>query len=94
MVSALIMTERFAQYTRGETDMTIAIDDISMTEPLDREALTKVSGGIAEISSPSPWYTSLPQLPSFPDRFPFNGSPLPQPTHEIIMTDPENPLLQ
>jgi hypothetical protein len=75
--------------------MTIAIDDISTTEQLDREALTRVRGGVAQIATPSPWYTCLPQFPAFPNSFPFNGSsPLPQPTHEIITTDPKNPLLQ
>lgn len=71
--------------------MTLAIDDIPTTEQLDREALTTVRGGIAQISTPSPWYACLPQFPVFPDTFPFNGSPVPQP---IITTDPKNPLLQ
>jgi hypothetical protein len=75
--------------------MTIAIGDISTTEQLDREALTKVRGGVNQIPTPAPWYTCLPQFPAFPNRFPFDGSsPLPQPTHEIITTDPKNPLLQ
>jgi hypothetical protein len=75
--------------------MTIAIDDISTTEQLDREVLTQVRGGIAQIATPAPWYPCLPEFPAFPDRFPFNGSsPLPQPPHEIITTDPKNPLLQ
>ena len=79
--------------------MTIAIDDISTTEQLDREALTAIRGGILHIVAPSPppapWTGGVPQLPAFPNCFPFNGgSPFPQPPHGIITTDPENPLLQ
>jgi hypothetical protein len=85
--------------------MTIAIDDISTTEQLDREALKAVRGGILNVvapsPAPSPWTGSTPQMPSFPNCFPFNGgSPFPpaaqpttQPAH-INLIDPQNPLLQ
>lgn len=86
--------------------MTIAINDISTTERLDREALKAIRGGILQVvapTPPSPWTGSLPQMPSFPNCFPFNGgSPFPQPAPQpsttqpayISVTDPENPLLQ
>jgi hypothetical protein len=74
--------------------MTIAIDDISTTEQLDREALTGVRGGILHIVAPSPWRGCPPRMPAFPNCFPFNGdSPFPQPAH-VALTDPENPSLQ
>lgn len=73
--------------------MTIAIDDISSTEQLDRGALTAVRGGILHIAPP-PWTGCAPEMPAFPNCFPFNGdSPFPQPAH-VALTDPENPSLQ
>jgi hypothetical protein len=79
--------------------MTIAIEDISTTEQLDREALTAVRGGYATmpatISTSSPWDGWVPQFPSFPSGFPFDGSnPVlhPEPTPQLL--DPQNPLLQ
>ena len=48
----------------------IAIEDISMTEELDRKALTAARGGVAIISR-SPWEDSFPRLPGFPTGFPF-----------------------
>jgi len=74
--------------------MTITIDDISSTEQLDRAALTAVRGGILHgvavpsPTVPSPWTGPIPQMPSFPDCFPFNGSsPFPlaaQPTTQPV----------
>lgn len=78
--------------------MTIAIDDISTTEQLDRTALKAVRGGILHIVAPSPWMGCRPQMPAFPNCFPFNGDgPFPQPTTQpahVTLTDPENPVLQ
>jgi hypothetical protein len=51
--------------------MTIAIEDISMTEELDRTALTAVRGGNLVLVRPVPWEDSLPQFPAFPSGFPF-----------------------
>jgi hypothetical protein len=55
--------------------MTIAIEDISRTEPLDREELSSVRGGIARIPVDSPPGNGpmLP-FPTFPSGYPFNGS--------------------
>jgi len=54
--------------------MTIAIEDISMTEELDRKALTAVRGGDLAHPVTMPWEGSLPgSLPvafPFPIRFP------------------------
>jgi len=54
--------------------MTIAIEDISMTEELDRKALTAVRGGDLARPVTMPWEGSLPgSLPvafPFPIRFP------------------------
>jgi hypothetical protein len=49
--------------------MTIAIEDISMTEELDRKALTAVRGGDLAHPVTMPWEGSLP--PSLPIAFPF-----------------------
>jgi hypothetical protein len=73
--------------------MTIAIDDIPATEQLDREALTTIRGGVAQLSLPasipSPWDDGLPEFPAFPNCFPFNGSsPLPHPTGAPITPEP------
>ncbi len=55
--------------------MTIAIEDISRTEQLDREELSSVRGGIALIPVDSPpGDGSMPPFPAFPSGFPFNGS--------------------
>ena len=55
--------------------MTIAIEDISRTEQLDREELSAVRGGIALIPVDSPpGDGSMPPFPAFPSGFPFNGS--------------------
>jgi hypothetical protein len=54
--------------------MTIAIEDISMTEELDRKAQTAVRGGNLVLTCPSPsedWLPSMPPFPSFPSGFPF-----------------------
>ncbi len=75
--------------------MTIAIDDISTTEQLDREALTKVRGGVAQISTPAPGIPAFLNFP--PSRTAFHSmaaAHYPRPPHEIITTDPKNPLLQ
>jgi hypothetical protein len=53
------------------TDMTIAIEDISRTEQLDREELSCVRGGIALIPVDSPpGDGSMPPFPTFPSGFP------------------------
>jgi hypothetical protein len=55
--------------------MTIAIEDLSRTEQLDREELASVRGGIALIPVDSPpGDGSMPAFPVFPSGFPFNGS--------------------
>jgi hypothetical protein len=47
--------------------MTIAIEDISMTEELDRKALTAVRGGDLAHPVTMPWEGSLPpSLPAVP----------------------------
>jgi hypothetical protein len=75
--------------------VTIAIEDISMTEQLDREALTAVRGGVGYLPTPSPWEVCLPEFPSFPSGFPFTGcSPVAEPEPKLRLVDPENPLLQ
>ena len=82
--------------------MTIAIEDISTTEQLHREALTAVRGGIAYIPVDSPpWdggmppFGGVPPFPSFPSGFPFTGfSPVVQPAPRFQPFDPENPLAQ
>ena len=55
--------------------MTIAIEDISRTEQLDREELSSVRGGIALIPVDSPpGDGSMAPFLTFPSGFPFNGS--------------------
>ena len=54
--------------------MTIAIEDISKSDEMDRKALTAVRGGNMILSCPPPGehgVNSLPELPSFPAGFPF-----------------------
>jgi hypothetical protein len=75
--------------------MKIVIEDISMADALDREALTAVSGGVASIPDPSPWGDYLPQFPGFPSGFPFTGfNPEVHRTPEIVLSDPQDPLAQ
>lgn len=75
--------------------MTIAIEDISMLEHLDREALTAVRGAVGYLPAPTPWENYLPQFPSFPIGFPFTGwHPVANPEPKLRLVDPENPLLQ
>jgi hypothetical protein len=82
------------------TDMTIAIEDISTTEQLARGARTAVRGGIAytlpaTISGPAPWGACLPQFPSFPSGFPFNGwNPVVQPEPKFMPVDAQNQTAQ
>ena len=78
--------------------MKIVIEDTSMTEELDRKALTAVRGGVANLQPEEkpvwPWPTvDFPQLPSFPSGFPFTGpNPVGHPVPQVV--DPSNPLLQ
>ena len=53
--------------------MTIAIDDISISEELDRAALTAVRGGNLVLACPPPGEDWLPEFPAFPCGFPFTG---------------------
>src|SRR5262249_16710692 len=85
--------------TTWRTDMTIAIEDISMTGQLDRAASAAVRGGVAYLPAPAPWEGFLPPFPSFPAGFPFAPyspiaaySPIVQPEPRLI--DSQNPLLQ
>jgi len=74
--------------------MTIAIEDMPVTAQLDREALTATRGGVNYLPTPSPWDAYMPELPSFPSGFPFNGSP-PSPFEPVFQViDPKNPTAQ
>jgi hypothetical protein len=52
--------------------MTIVIQDLSMTEGLDRRALSAARGGMNIQPAPAPWGPYLPQVPCLPIDFPFH----------------------